>query len=446
MTRPLDDLTETLLAEAKRAGAEAADTVAVEVRSLSVDVMDGRLEHAERSESVEVGLRVIIGQKQACVSSSLIDAGALANMADRAVAMAKEAPDDPYLGLADQSELVTEIPDLQLSDPDTPPSPADLQEIAARAEAAAYEVSGVSKVQATSAGGGEQQIHLAASNGFSAGYGRSDYFLFCDAITGEGTGMERDYFGESRVRRGDLPSPEVVGQTAGARAVERAGARKPKTGAFPVLFDERVASSLIGHLLVASNGAMIARGSSWLMSHLGEQVLPEGMSLTEDPRRLGVSGSRPFDAEGLPTKARDIVSDGVLQGWTLDLANARKLGLNSTASAARSPSSPPSPSVTNVALSQGTASRDDLIKDMGTGLLVTSLIGSTINSNTGDYSRGASGLWIETGEVQFPVNECTIAGNLLDMLKSLVPANDAQSYKSRVVPSLLVEGMTLAGT
>jgi PmbA protein len=202
---------------------------------------------------------------------------------------------------------------------------------------------------------------------------------------------------------------------------------------------------LIGHLLMAANGASVARGSSWLMNRLGEVVLPDDLSLIEDPHRPRATGSRPFDAEGLPTAQRSIVENGVLQGWTLDLANARKLGMRSTANAARGTSGPPSPATWNVALAQGTRSREDLIREMGTGLLVTSMIGATINPNTGDYSRGASGFWVENGEIAYPVNECTIAGSLPDMLRSLIPANDARPHLSRVVPSLLVEGLTLAG-
>ncbi|MEE4187643.1 MAG: metallopeptidase TldD-related protein, partial [Roseobacter sp.] len=217
------------------------------------------------------------------------------------------------------------------------------------------------------------------------------------------------------------------------------------TGSYPILFDERIAASLIGHLLVAANGASIARGASWLRDAIGQQVLPEGMTLHEDPHRPRASASRPFDAEGLPTQPRDIISNGILTGWTLDLATARKLGMTSTANASRGTSSAPSPTTWNVHLTAGSQTRDDLVRDMGTGLLVTSLIGSTINPNTGDYSRGASGHWVENGEITHAVNECTIAGNLREMLMRIVPANDARPHLSRVVPSLLVPGMTLAG-
>jgi PmbA protein len=257
--------------------------------------------------------------------------------------------------------------------------------------------------------------------------------------------MERDYDGDGRIFQSDMRAPDDIGKTAGERAVARLDARKPPTGAFPVLFDERVSSSLIGHLLGAINGTSISRGASFLRDAMGEAVLPDHLSLIEDPHRPRASGSRPFDGEGLPTARRMIVENGVLQGWTLDLATARKLGLAPTGNAARGTSSGPSPSNWNIELTQGTESRDDLIREMGTGLLVTSMIGSTINPNTGDYSRGAAGHWVENGEITHTINECTIAGNLRDMLRNMRPANDARTHLSRVVPSLLVPGMTLAG-
>jgi len=447
MTQSLSDLSDQILQAAKRAGADAADAIAVDGTSLSITVREGALEQAERSEGIDIGLRVFVGQRQACVSSSDTKPDTLTQMAERAVAMAKEAPEDPHAGLADPSQLTTSTATeaLELFDPSEEPDPAALQEDATRAEAAALRNAGISQVQSASAGYGRRRIHLAASNGFSAGYARSDRGLSCVAISGTGAGMERDYDYDSRVFQADLRDAEEIGRIAAERAVERIGAKKPKTGAFPVLFDERVASALIGSLLQATNGMMIARGSSWLRDAVGQQVLPKGLSVIEDPHRVRVTGSRLFDAEGLPTAQRAIVDDGVLMGWTLDLATGRKLGMASTANAARGTGSPPSPSLTNVALTQGDKSRADLVKEMGTGLLVTSMIGSTINPNTGDYSRGAAGFWVENGEITFPVNECTVAGNLRDMLKTIVPANDGQMHLSRVVPSLLVEGLTLAG-
>jgi len=447
MAEQLAALTDALLDAARKAGADAADALAVRGSSVSLDVLDGALEHAERAEGVDIGIRVLIGQRQACVSASDTRAETITAMAERAVAMAREAPEDPSIGLArpDQLAQAWDIAALELADPAPAPTPAMLEDDARRAEAAALAVDGISKVQSAAAGYSRDRIHLRASNGFSGGYERTGRSLACVAITGDGLAMERDYCGEERTFQSDLPSPEAVGRVAALRTLERSGPRKPKTGAFPVLFDERVAASLIGHLLQAINGAAIARGASWARDLAGEQVLPGGLSLIEEPHRARASRSRPFDAEGLPTARRALVENGRLNGWLLDLSTARRLGLQSTANAARATSAPPSPSVFNVTLTQGAMSREELMREMGTGLLVTAMIGASINPNTGDYSRGASGLWVENGAPVHPVNECTIAGNLIAMLKTIIPANDARPYRSRVVPSLLVEGLTLAG-
>ncbi len=442
----LERLTHALLDAARRAGAEAADAMAVDGRSTSIDIRAGALEQAERSEAVEIGLRVLIGGRQACVSASDISDATIAALAERAVAMAREAPDDPTAGLADPAQIARDwnLAALELADPAEELSAAALEADARAAEAGAMAARGITQVQA-SAGYSARRVHLAATNGFSGAYARTSRSVSAVAFTGEGTAMERDYAGEGRVFQADLPDAAGIGALAAERALARAGAVKPRTGHFPVLFDERVAASLVGHLLSAVNGTSIARGASWLRDGLGQQVLPKGLSIIEDPLRPRISGSRPFDAEGLPTARRAIVQDGVLMGWTLDLATARKLGMASTANAARGTSSPPSPATSNIDLTPGSLTRDALIAQMGTGLLITSLIGSTINPTTGDYSRGASGFWVEGGEIRHPVNECTIAGNLREMLRSLIAANDARAHLSTRVPSLLVEGLTLAG-
>ncbi len=446
MADMLATLTDALLLAAKAAGAEAADALAVTGISQSIQLRGGKLEQAERSEATEIGLRVLMGGKQACVSASDISARTIAQLAERAVAMAREAPDDPTVGLADPDQIARNwsLDALELNDPSDEPSAAALQDDALRAESAALSAGAITQVEAA-ASYGRQQMHLAASNGFSGGYARSSRSTSAVAFTGQGTGMERDWAGEGRIWQADLPSAESIGTLAGERALARAGATKPKTGTYPVLFDERIASSLIGHLLSAINGAAISRGASWLRDALGQQVLPAHLSVIEDPHRPRISGSRPFDGEGLPTSRRLVVENGMLMGWTLDLGTARKLGMQSTANASRGTSSPPSPATSNIDLTQGTQSRADLIRDMGTGLLITSMIGSTINPTTGDYSRGASGFWVENGVILHPVNECTIAGNLRDMLLRIIPANDAKPHLSTRVPSLLIDGMTLAG-
>lgn len=448
MSQALNDLTQALIDAALKAGAGAADAIAVRGSSVTIDMRGGTLEQAERAEGVEIGLRVLIGGRQANVSASDTRPETISTLAERAVAMAHEAPEDPNVGLADPDQLIRDwdVSALQLCDPAGEPAPDALAQMAQEAEAAALGVSGVTQVQSASAAYSGRAVHIAASNGFSGGYKRTDTGVSCVAIADSGAGMERDYDGDSRVFAADLRDPAEIGRIAGERAVERLGARKPPTGSYPVLFDERISGTLIGHLLAAVNGASVARGSSWLRDKLGEVVLPEGLSIIEDPHRPRIGGSRPFDAEGLPTRRRAIVENGVLMGWTLDLANARKLGMQSTGNAVRGTSAPPSPGTWNIALTQGSHSRDDLIAEMGTGLLVTSMIGSTINANTGDYSRGAAGFWVENGEITYAVNECTIAGSLPEMLKAMIPGNDARTHLSRVVPSILVEGLTLAGT
>ena len=390
---------------------------------------------------------MLIGQRSAVVSGSDARPEVLAAMAERAVAMAREAPEDPYIGLADPALLARDVDAaaLELFDPAAEPSPAELEQDAREAEAAAQAVRGVTQVDGASAHYSATRVHLAATNGFSGGYTRSSRSISCVAIAGSGLGMERDHDGDTRIFAADLRSAAEIGTRAGERAVERLSPRKPRTGAYPVIFDERISASLIGHLAAAINGSAITRGASWLRDAMGEQVLPAALSLIEDPRRVRVASSRPFDAEGLPTRARALVQDGVLQGWSLDLATARKLGLAPTGNAARGTSSAPSPTAWNLGLTQGGQSRAELIAETGRGLLVTSMIGSTINPNTGDYSRGAAGFWIENGEIAYPVSGVTLAGNLREMLLSLTPANDARPWLSRVVPSLRVEGLTLAG-
>ncbi len=446
MTSSLSDLTLALLDAAKRAGADSADALAVSGTALSIEIRKGALEQAERSEGVEIGLRVLMGRRQACVSASDTTPETIRALAERAVAMAREAPEDPHAGLADAGQLASDrdATGLDLADPSPEPGPADLESQARAVEAAALDAKGITQVEAA-ASYSRRQMHLAATNGFSGGYGRTSTSLSAVAFTGQGTEMQRDYAGESRSHAADMPGAEAIGRLAAERTLQRVGPVKPKTGTYPVLYDERVAASLVGHLLSAINGSAIARGSSWARDLLGSRVLPEGLSLIEDPHRPRIGSSRPFDGEGLATRHREIVADGILTGWVLDLATGRKLGMASTANAARGTGAPPSPSTTNIDLTQGARSRADLIAEMGTGLLITSMIGSTINATTGDYSRGASGFWVQNGQISHPVHECTIAGNLRDMLLRIRPANDARQHLSTRVPSILIDGMTLAG-
>ncbi len=447
MTADSSGILATLLGEAEKAGCDAADAILIEDRSVSIEVRTSSVEHVERSESAEVGLRVLVGRRQACVSVSDMRPEVLARVARQAVAMAKEAPEDPFAGLADPelTAAAFEVEALELRDQSSAPGMEMLIERALAAERAAAAVEGVDQVESASAGFGTASIGLATSNGFSGSYERGYSGCSCAAIAGTGLEMEVDYYGELRVFDSDLSSPEEIGNRAGERAVERFRPKRPKTGAFPVIFDERVASTLIRHLLSAINGASVARGASWLLDAMGQEVLPKGMDIIEQPKRPRSGSSRPFDAEGLAQRDKAFVKDGELKSWVLDLSSARKLELESTGNAYRGTSSPPSPGVSNVELTPGSGGRDRLAREMGTGLIVTSLIGSTINPTTGDYSRGAGGLWVENGSVTGPVSGFTIAGNLRRMLKSIIAADDARPFASYRVPSLLVEGLTIAG-
>ena len=448
MSADLAALAERLVEAGRAAGADAADAVAVAGDSLSIEVRGGALEHAERAEGVDLGLRVLVGRRQACVSASDTRPETIAAMAERAVAMAREAPEDPYCGLADPAMLARDwdIAALDLVDPEPMPGPEALQAAALAAEAAALAVPGVTRMDSAGAGWSSGRFHLAASNGFS---GR----LRPHRPLGAGGGdLRRRPRHGARLRLREprpprRPARALRDRPARRRAGRRDGRREQAADRrLPVLYDERVASGLIGHLVQAINGSAITRGASWLKDAMGERVLPAGIDLVEDPLRPRIAGSRPFDGEGLPAVRRRLVEDGILRSWTLDLATGRQLGLPSTANAGRGTSSPPSPSAGNLTLTQGTVSRDALIAEMGTGLVVTSLLGASINPTTGDYSRGASGFWVENGAIVRPVNECTIAGNLRAMLTSIRPANDARPWLGRVVPSLLVEGLVVAGS
>jgi PmbA protein len=439
----LTDLAERLVAAARRAGADAADALAVRSVSLGVEVREGAVEESERSEGDDVGLRALVGRRQAVVSTNDIKADA-AELAERAVAMARVAPDDPFAGLADPGQLARDFPDLDLLDPDLP-TIAELEERARRAEAAALAVKGVTTSAGASASAGIGGMVLVTSHGFTGAYLSSGQSVSMTAIAGEGTAMERDYDYSSTVHGADLDSAEKVGRTAGERAVERLNPRKVQSKRVPVVFDRRLAGSLIGHLANAINGSAIARKTSFLKEKLGQRLFRPGIRVIDDPRRLRGLRSRPFDAEGVSTRQLAVVEDGVLASWLLDCATARELGLHTTGHAQRGVSSTPAPGPSNLHLAAGDDTPDALIADIAEGFYVTDLIGVGVNYVTGDYSRGASGFWIENGERSYPVSEVTIAGNLIDMFQALVPANDLQFRFGTNAPTVRVEGLTVAG-
>ena len=429
---------------ARRSGADAADAVAVRGISQGVEVRDGRVEESERSEGDDVGLRVLVGYRQAVVSTNDVSGDGVARLAERAVAMAKVAPDDKYVGLADPELLARDFPDLDLLDPKIP-SVAELEQRARESEAAALAVKGVTRSGGASASAGIGGMVLVTSAGFRGSYLRSSQGMSMTAISGEGTGMERDYDFTSAPHAADLLAPDYVGRSAGERAVARANPRKVETCKVPVVFDPRVSGSLVGHLVNAINGASVARKTSFLKDKLGAQLFTKNIRIIDDPLRKRGLRSQSFDAEGVMVKKRALVDEGVLTTWLLDSATARELKMTTTGHAHRGVSSSPSPGPYNLHLEPGELAPAELISDIDQGFYVTDLIGSGVNGVTGDYSRGASGFWIEKGKITYPVSEVTIAGHLLEIFKSMVPASDLQFRYGINAPTLRIEGLTLGG-
>lgn len=440
----LSALAQRLVEAARRVGADTADAVAFRGVSHSVEVRNGRVEESERSEGDDIGLRVLVGQRQAVVSTNDVSGDGIIRLAERAVAMARVAPDDKYIGLAERSLLARDFPDLDLLDPRIP-STSELERRAHEAEVAALAVNGVSKSGGASASAGMGGMVLVTSAGFHGSYLRSNQSISMAAIVGDGTFMERDYDYTSAPHASDLASPGSVGRKAGERTVARANPRKVETCKVPVVFDPRVSGSLIGHLVSAVNGASIARKSSFLRDHLGEQLFAKNIRIIDDPLRLRGLRSQSFDAEGVQVKRLAIIDEGVLTSWLLDCATARELGLVTTGHAHRGVSSAPSPGSYNLHLEAGEPAPAELMADIKQGFYVTDLIGSGVNGVTGDYSRGASGFWIENGKITYPVSEVTIAGHLLQIFKSLAPANDLEFRYSMNAPTVRVEGLTLGG-
>jgi len=430
-----------LVEAALKAGADKADAVAVRGISLAVSVRLGLVEDSERAEGDNFGLRVFVGRRHASVSANTFsDPVALA---ERAVAMARVAPEDPYADLIEASRLATSFPDLDMLDPSTPDA-AELTARALAAEDAARAVAGVTNSGGAGASWSLGGLVLVTSHGFSGAWLRSGHSLSVSVLAGTGTAMERDWDASSKIWGSDLDPAEVIGRRAGERAVRRLNPRKVDTVTAPVIWEPRAATGLVGHLLSAINGSSIARKTSFLRDRLGQAVFAPGITIVDDPYRKRGPASRPFDGEGVAGPVLNLVDNGVLQSWLLDGATARELGLETNGRASRGTGSP-SPGSTNVTLLAGTTSRDDLVKSVKSGLLVTDMIGSGVNGITGDYSRGASGFWIENGEITHPVSEITVAGNLTDMYARLVAADDLEFRFGIASPSLMVEGLTIAG-
>ena len=438
------NLLDLALAAARDAGADAADLLLVERRSLEVSWRLGDLEELERKEDRDLGLRVFVGRRQACASTSALDADGLAGFVRELVESARHLPEDPFAGLADADQLGRDRVELDVFDP-AEPTPDELLQAAATAEDAARTVARISNSEGASAGWSVSTVHLAASNGLAVRYRRSSHRLGVTVLAGSGTAMERDWEHRSATHRADMPPPAEIGRIAAERTVRRLNPRKAATAAVPVVYDPRVASSLVRHLAAAISGEAIAKGTSFLKDSLGEAIMAPEIVVSDDPLRRRGLASRPMDVEGLPVARRNLVDAGMLTTWLLDLRTARQLGMRSTGHAARGTGGPPSPSPTNLTLGPGGVSAAELIGDIRSGLYVTDLMGMGVNMLTGDYSRGAAGFWIEDGALTWPVSEVTIAGNLRDMLANLRPADDLELRGSCDAPTVRIDGMTVAG-
>lgn len=429
----------------KRAGADAADAVLYHAVSSGVSFRLGKLEDVERSEGLDLGVRLLFGRRQASVATTDMSKDSLAALVERCAAMAKAAPEDPYVGLAPADRLAkAPFPDLDLGDY-AEPSTETLKDRARRCEEAALGVKGVVNSSGAGASYGEGKKWFATSHGFFGESGGSNHSVSVSVIAEDANGMETDYDYDSKTHIGDCREPEAIGKRAGERTVARLSPRRVKSQTAPVVFDNRLSNSLLGHLSGAVNGAAIARGVSFLKNKMGERIFPAGMDVVDDPFIKRGHGSRPFDGEGVAAKAFNLIDDGVLTQWFLNSAQARQLKLETNARATRGASGGPGSGPTNLYLKAGKKTPAGLLKDAGTGLLVTDMFGPQINSNTGDYSVGCSGFWFENGEQGFPVSEITIAGNLLEMYANLVAADDLEFRGSTNAPSLFVGAMTIAG-
>ncbi len=432
-----------LVEAARKAGADAADALLFASASLAVQRRLGAIEQLERSEETGLGLRVFVGRRQAIVASTDPSPRGFAALAERAVAMARVVPEDPYAGLPDAPDGLVAA-DLDLADTAEPDAEALIAR-AALAEEAALAVAGVTNSEGAEASWSRTAIALAASNGFAGTYVRTGHSLSATALAGQGTAMERDYDYTTAVHLADLEDAAGIGRRAGERAVARLNARRPQTARIPVVYDPRVAGSLLSHLAGAVNGAAVARGTSFLKDRLGQRIMPAGMTVLDDPTRRRGLRSRPFDGEGMKGERRAVVEDGVLTTWFLDSRSARQLGMASTGHASRGTGGPPSPSPTNLWLAAGALSPAALMADIREGLYVTELIGMGVNGVTGDYSRGAAGFMIRDGALAEPVSGITIAGNLKEIFLNLTPADDLRFRRGTDAPTVRVEGLTMAG-
>jgi PmbA protein len=441
-----DDLLVSVLKRAADRGATAADGFLVEESHFSGSVRLGEVETVTHARDQRLSLRVFVGKASAASSTSDLSRDSLERLVDEATALARVTAADPHAGLPDPGELIGHVPDLDLVDATPDPAPEDKIALARRAEAAALE----SDPRITNSEGAEYfdrraRYAYATSHGFVQGYATTTFGITVSPVAGRDGEMQRDSWYSMARKRERLDSPEAIGKTAAARALRRLGARKVKTAEVPVVFDPDTAASLVRAVASAASGPSLYRRASFLLDRLGSRIAAPTVTIVDDALLPGALGSRPFDGEGLPTRRTVVVGEGVLESYLLDCYSARKLGLASTHHAVRDGSGV-SVSTSNLMLRPGPASPRDLIASVASGLYVTELIGFGVNGVTGDYSRGAAGIWIENGELAYPVEEVTVAGNLLDMLAAIDGvANDLVLRDRTSSPTLKVNRMVVAG-
>lgn len=433
-----------VLAKVKKAGADSADAIFSESQSLSVERRLGKTEGLERSEARELTLRALVGKRQAIVSASDFSDKAVNALIERAVAMAKTAPEDPYCGLAEPDQLTRTIIDLDTEDP-IAPSAEILDERAAKAEEAALAVKGITNSEGGQASWGLSRYRLAATNGFAGAVTQTHHSISVSVLAGEGTAMERDYDYAIAMHASELRDPAEIGRSAAARTLRRLNPRKLATTRVPAIFEPRAAVSLLGHFAGAINGLSVARGTSFLKDKNGKAIFSPAINIIDDPLRRRGLRSRAFDGEGLPTARRALIENGVLTGFLLDLATARQLKMKPTGTATRGGSGLPSPSTSNLYLAAGAKTPEEMMAEVGTGLYVTELIGMGVNLVTGDYSRGAAGFWIENGQLAYPVSEITIAATLPEIFSGLEAASDLTFRWGTDSPSVRIPVLTVAG-
>ena len=435
MSNQIEDSLNLLLDTAKKLGAENASVMGNENTSINVSARLGKLENVERNESKSIGLELIDNKRKVTLSSTNINNHALIKLVETAMSMVKAVPQDEYCGLADKNMLYNGNLDLDLVDNYVPDN-NNLLKNSIEAEDSALSIKGVTNSEGASASYSKNKFYLATSDGFFNFNEKTTYSYGISVIAGKGTKMERDYEYQSKVHYKELESPKNIGKIAANRAVSRLNSKKVKSNSVPIIFDPRVSGSLLSLFIGGISGQAIARGTSFLKDKMNKDIFKNNIQIIDDPHILRGQRSKTFDGEGIETKKNNLVENGQLKSWLLNSQSARQLNLKSTGNAG---------GVSNLYLSPSTTSSDELIKSIQNGFYVTEMMGMSFSQVTGDYSRGASGFWIEKGEKTFPVSEVTIAGNILDIYKMLTPASDLKLITGIDAPTVMIDKMIVAG-